>query len=245
MSANQTPENSNHSMSSAFPLLGNDLSELPAIPGGWKLVEYEIGAKTLSIYCPADPDSFLDDKDVMAANQKDDYMPFWTFLWPAAIQMASLMDQAPWEVGSTVLELGSGLGLVGLASSQRGDEVTFSDYDPTALYVCRMNSIKNGLPDPKVLQLDWRQPSDGQYDAIIGCEVTYDAPMHTVILDLCDKMLKPDGVCWLGDPGRYLSPDFYRLALSRNYQVRILNKDLTEIEIPSSEGFQIFEMKRN
>ncbi|MDB4802501.1 methyltransferase [bacterium] len=207
-------------------------------------MEYEFGKKSLSIYCPADPDLFLDDNDVMAANEKNDYMPFWTFLWPSAIQMASLMDQAPWESGSSVLELGSGLGLVGLAALKRGDEVTFSDYDPTALHVCRMSSIKNGLPDPSVLQLDWRQPIDEQYDAIIGCEVTYDAPMHTVILDLCDKMLKPEGVCWFGDPGRYLSPDFYRLALSRTYQVRILNKELNEIEIPSSEGFQIFELRR-
>lgn len=229
---------------SAFPKLDDDLSKLPVIPGGWKLSDYAIGNRTFSIYQPAEPDLFLDDQAVLAANESNDYMPFWTFLWPAAIQMARAMKAAPWEPGSRVLELGSGLGLVGLAAYARGDRVTFSDYDPTALHVCRMNSIKNGLADPEVLVLDWRNPRENRFDAIIGCEVTYDAPMHPVILDLLDNMLAPAGIAWLGDPGRYLSPDFYRMALDRQYSVKILNKELEEITVPSSEGFQIFELRK-
>lgn len=229
---------------SAFPKLTDDISELPLIPGGWKTEVYQIDGRELSIFRPADPDQFLDDPDVLSANQSTDYMPFWAFLWPAAVKMASAIKSAPWKPGSSLLELGAGLGLVGLSAMQRGDVVTYSDYDLTALHLCRANARKNSLPDPPVLQLDWREPIEAMFDVIVGCEVTYDAPMHSVILDLIDVMLARDGYCWLGDPGRYQSPFFYQLALDRGFQVRIFNEKLIPINVPSSEGFQIFELRQ-
>ncbi len=229
----------------AFPHLSEDLSQLPAIPGGWKTEEFRLNEKSLSLFCPVDPDLFLDDADVIAANEKNDYMPFWAFLWPTAIKMACVMNRVPWAEGSSILELGAGLGLVGLAAMRRGDEVTFSDYDPTALHLCRMNAVANGLPDPCTLLLDWREPVAKKFEVIIGCEVTYDAPMHSVILDLLDVMLTDDGVCWLSDPGRYQSPFFYKMAKERGYEIRIYDEELKELEVPSSGEFQIFELRRN
>ncbi len=228
----------------AFPQLSEDLTQLPTIPGGWKTENFQIGEKSLSLFCPVDPDLFLDDADVIAANEKNDYMPYWAFLWPTAIKMAALMDRVPWALGSSVLELGAGLGLVGVAAMMRGDDVTFSDYDSTALHLCRVNAVANNLPDPRTLLLDWREPVSKKYEVIIGCEVTYDAPMHSVILDLLDVMLAEDGVCWLSDPGRYQSPFFYNMAKERGYQVRIYTEELEEINVPSSEGFQILELLR-
>lgn len=228
---------------SAFPVLDENLSVLPTIPGGWVTEKFVLHEDVLTLYKPADPDLFLEDADVLIANQKSDYMPFWAFLWPAAIQMAQAVRQAPWEVGSSVLELGTGLGLVGLSALQRGDQVTFSDYDPTALFICRKNAMVNGLADPEVLQLDWRDPVDRKFQVIIGCEVTYDAPMHPVILDLLEKMLEQSGICWLGDPGRYRSLFFYQLAVERGFRIRILNEHLEELAEPRSQGFQIFELR--
>lgn len=228
----------------AFPYLSEDLTRLPVIPGGWKTEVFQFNEKSLSLFCPVDPDLFLDDADVIAANEKNDYMPYWAFLWPTAIKMARVMDRVPWAKGSSVLELGAGLGLVGLAAMMRGDDVTFSDYDPTALHLCRMNAVENGLSDPCTMLLDWREPVSQKFEVIIGCEVTYDAPMHSVILDLLDVMLTDDGVCWLSDPGRYQSPFFYSMAKKRGYRVRIYNQELKEIKDPSSEGFQILELLR-
>ena len=31
---------------------------------------------------PADPDRMLDDPGVLAWNLRDDYMPYWAYLWP-------------------------------------------------------------------------------------------------------------------------------------------------------------------
>ena len=228
----------------AFPHLSEDLTQLPEIPGGWKTEEFQIGERSLSLFLPDDPDLFLDDAGVLAANEKNDYMPFWAFLWPSSVKMARVMDRAPWTQGSSLLELGSGLGLVGLAAMLRGDVVTFSDHDPTALHLCRMNAVANHLPDPRTMLLDWRAPVAEKFDVIIGCEVTYDAPMHPVILDLLEVMLSDNGVCWLSDPGRYQSPFFYQMAMDRGYEIRIYDEDLRELETPLSGEFQIFELRQ-
>ena len=228
---------------SAFPHLSADLTALPAIPGGWELREFDIGMRALQLYCPADPDLFLEDGAVLAANERNDYTPYWAFLWPSSTKMSRLLEKAPWSAGARVLELGSGIGLTGLAACARGDQVTFSDYDRTALHVCRINAFRNRLDDPRTLLLDWREPITEQFDAIIGCEVTYDAPMHAVILSLIGQMLKPGGVCWLGDPGRYQSRFFHEAAVDRGLHVRMFDQDLVEIAEAGSKGFQIFELR--
>lgn len=192
---------------------------------------------------PADPDLFLDDQDVLAENTRTDYMPFWAFLWPTAMQMARCVQLAPWPTETRVLELGAGLGLVGLSCMARGNRVVFSDYDPTALHLCRVNAFSNQMADPEVLRLDWREPASEKFDVILGCEVTYDAPMHPVLLDLLESMLTPNGLCWLADPGRYQSPFFYKMALDRGFTIRILDEDLNELSEPRSQGFQIFELQ--
>lgn len=230
-------------MASAFPRLPADLCQLPEIPGGWTMREIPLSSRTIRLSCPADPDLFLDDPDVVRENERHDYMPYWAFLWPASLKMAQSMETAPWPSGADLLELGAGLGLVGLAAMMRGDRVTFSDYDRTALHLCRWNARHNDLADPTTLLLDWRAPVSRRFSVIIGCEVTYDATMHPVILDLLDVMLDDGGLCWLGDPGRSQSPPFCRLASERGYRVRIQNERGEPISTPSGDGFQIIELE--
>lgn len=229
---------------SAFPILPDDPERLPDVPGGWTVREIELTSGTLVLHCPADPDQFLDDPGVVAENRRHDYMPYWAFLWPASARMAEAMASAPWPVGSPVLELGSGVGLVGLAALLRGDAVTFSDYDRTALHLCRLNARSNRLPDPSTLLLDWRSPAVQQFPVIIGCEVTYDAALHEPLLDLLDRMLTDDGICWLGDPGRSQAPPFHRLAMDRGYAVHVRNERGEPLNGPSTAGFQILELRR-
>ena len=230
------------SVASAFPCLPEDLTQLPEIPGGWQIRRFELATRWIELLCPADPDLFLDDEQVLKENSKNDYMPFWAFLWPTSITMSQLLARSPWRIGSNVLELGSGLGLVGLAAVDRGDCVTFSDHDRTALHVCRMNAVRNGLQDANTLLLDWREPIDRTFDVIIGSEVTYDAPMHEVILKLLKRMLADDGTCWFADPGRYQSQFFLKLASDLGFDVRLFNRSLEQIEKPLSGEFQLIEL---
>lgn len=229
---------------SAFPPLPSDGRTLPSIPGGWKTREYPLPGFSVLLNQPADPDQFLEDPQVHRQNELNDYMPYWAFLWPAAVKMAACVATADWPPGSRILELGTGLGLVGLAALKAGHRVTFSDYDETALHLCRANALLNGLPEPETWRFDWRDPPQAKFPLIIGCEVTYDAPTHGALLAVVDAMLEPDGVCWLGDPGRFQATAFLERARHAGFTVDIQDALGNAIEIPSSQGFQILKLKR-
>lgn len=245
MSPPDQPVPSNgQSFPSAFPVLSDNPDSLPEIPGGWRKSEIVIGEQILQLHQPTDPDLFLDDEKVHSENAKNDYMPYWAFLWPSSVPMASAVLNAPWPVGSSVLELGAGIGLVGLAAALRGDDVTFSDYDRTALHLCRVNARLNNLKDPELLFLDWRDVPQRTFEVLIGCEVTYDAQLHDALLSAIDQLMEPNGICWLGDPGRYQAQFFFEKAKAKGFQLRLLNAEGQQQQSLSSGAFQILELRK-
>ena len=226
------------------------LSSLPEVPGGWTTRVYRVNLATSAeveprvaewtLEQPAQPDHLLDDPQVIEANRRDDYMPYWSSMWPAAPLMANAIADAPWEAGSRVLEIGAGIGLVGLACLARGDCVTFTDYEPTSVLLCQRNAIRNGFANPPASVLDWREPTGPKFPVIVGCEVTYEARNHPLLLNLFDQLLEPGGIVWLGDPGRYHMSSFRRLAEQHRWSVTI--KGRNPESVPAD--FQIFELKR-
>ena len=78
------------------------------------------------MWVPADPDTLLDDPAVRARNVAEDYMPYWAWVWPSSPPMAELVRRAGWLRGTEALELGSGLGMVGVAAGLAGLQVTFT-----------------------------------------------------------------------------------------------------------------------
>jgi len=217
---------------------------LPPVPGGWTRQTIDVGFRTIDLVLPAVPDKLLDDPEVLEANRRDDYMPYWSYLWPASAPMSRALIHADWLPGTRVLELGSGIGLVGLAALARKWDVTFSDYDDTSLELCRQNALRNDLPDPALLKLDWRQPADLQFPVILGCEVIYERRNHEPILDLLQQMLAPGGVCWIGDPGRSQAPRFLDTAAARGWQIALINADCQRVP-EYRQQFCIFELRRD
>jgi predicted nicotinamide N-methyase len=226
----------------------HQLPPLPVLQGGWKHLDFELPSRKLEIILPGDPDHLLDDPEVVAANQRDDYMPYWSYLWPAAAPFARAVQSAPWPKGIEVLDLGSGIGLTGVANLVRGDRVVFSDYDSQSLLLCRHNSVRNGFDDPETLLLDWRQPIDRTFRVITGSEVTYEKRNHEPLIALLKKMLAPQdeaglpSIAWIADPGRYHAPAFAALARSSGFNVTILDEQLNEQPDTRSNAFQIMQL---
>jgi predicted nicotinamide N-methyase len=230
---------------SAFPNLPVDADALPEIPGGWHRETLDVADRSLTLFRPGNPDLFLDDEQVHAENSRNDYMPYWAFLWPSAVTMATAVVKSPdWPAGSEVLELGAGTGLVGLAGLLRGDRVVFSDYDRTALHLCRLNARLNGLGDPELLHLDWREQTSRRFSVMIGCEVTYDATLHETLLDLLERMLLPGGICWLGDPGRYQSRFFFEKAQRRSFDLELTDGQGTVVSEITPGEFHLLKIRR-
>jgi methylase of polypeptide subunit release factors len=76
----------------------------------------------------------------------------------------------------SVLELGAGLGLVGLAAARRGYRVTLTDHDADALAFARETARVNGLAIPQTRVVDWRSPPlEVRMDRIVAADVLYES----------------------------------------------------------------------
>src|SRR5688572_5483546 len=89
--------------------------------------------QTFLLERPSESDRLLDHPAVHSAFERDEYMPYWADLWPAARMLAKVVRREPWTPGAEALEIGCGLGLPGIAALSRGLKVTFTDYDACAL----------------------------------------------------------------------------------------------------------------
>ena len=90
---------------------------LPTIPGGWTKRDFVLAGQTLRVTLPASPDAFLDDPDVLAANRRDDYMPYWSYLWPTSLETAVAVLTHDWSRTSLPVRKG-GPGGVGSTANQ-------------------------------------------------------------------------------------------------------------------------------
>ncbi|MBL8814523.1 MAG: methyltransferase domain-containing protein [Planctomyces sp.] len=226
----------------AASLNETDAAGLPQLDCGWKLEEFLIAGRTLKLALPAVPDGLLDDPSVRIANASDDYMPYWAWLWPASIRMSEMILNRNWVHGSESLELGCGVGMVGIAAMLAGMHVTMTDYDPNALAVASTNAHLNGLTQFACRELDWRTPWSAQFSLIFGCDVLYETRNIEPVLNVIDSMMSQDGVCWLADGGRTPAADFVQAARQRGYQVHIYDADGSPMEIPGTQ-FQLFELR--
>ena len=223
---------------------GAQIPGLPVIPCGWTEAEFRVLDRSFRLMVPFRPDSLLDSPEVLSANALDDYMPYWAYLWPAALQIAESMLQNPWPRETRVLELGCGLGLVGIAALAAGCQVSLTDYDVNAITTARLNAALNGFPDADAFVLDWRSPPELTYSVIVGCDVTYESRNHAPILDLIDRMLEPDGFCWIADGGRNAAPAFVDLARMRGYSVGMRDLEGKEINDPGL-NYVLLELRKS
>ncbi len=165
--------------------------------------EVYVDDKTILISRPAEDGALLNHAVTKAAFNRDEYMPYWTEIWPAARMMAKVIHRATWPPGLTALEIGCGLGLPGIVALSKGIKVVFSDYDATAVKFAARNAAINGFTDFQTLQMDWRfPPADLQVPLIIAADLVYEQRNVPLVVGLIRKLLLPDGTALLADQDR-------------------------------------------
>ncbi len=163
-----------------------------------------------------------------------DRISFWWGLTTSSINLAHRIMCQENLSGKKVLELGSGIGLTGIAALLRGAEVTFSDYLPDALESAADNVKINGLSSERAsfLVLDWedsvRVPS---FDLILGAEIVYDYFSHGSLIHLMEKALAPGGRIILADRKRLVAVRFVGRLLSKGF---VCNEKVSNFHV---EGF--------
>jgi predicted nicotinamide N-methyase len=162
-----------------------------------------IDGRTFVIDRPEESDRLLQHPTISAAIAADEYLPYWTELWPAARMLAKVILRESCPSGGEVLEVGCGLGLPGIAALARGCQVILSDCDLTALEFAGHNALANGFDRFRVLPLDWRRPpEDLKVPMILGSDLVYELRNINPVVALIQKMLIPGGTCLLTDQDR-------------------------------------------
>ena len=204
-------------------------SPAPAAKDVYALVASQYDVRTLHIEIGAEPFELLLVRDtnrlldLVSPQQfaEDDRLPYWADLWTSSIDLAGWLLEQKDMAGKSVLELGAGVGLAGVAAARAGAQVTLTDYESDALLFARYNAMIN-LPAGAFQQrvqcvpMDWRTPDIGaKFDVIIGADIVYEPKNFVPILSLLQSHLVPGGCALLTEPDRTVGQAF--LTAVREY----------------------------
>ncbi|MBA2587566.1 MAG: methyltransferase [Alphaproteobacteria bacterium] len=129
--------------------------------------------------------------------------PYWAFAWAGGQALARyILDNPQLVRGSSVLDIGSGSGLVGIAAAKAGAaHVLAADIDAHAIAAIRLNAAANGC-DIAVTQDDVIG-LPATWDIILVGDLFYERPLAERLLAWLKSLELP---ALLGDPGRNYFP---------------------------------------
>ncbi|MEZ4775363.1 MAG: methyltransferase domain-containing protein [Bacteroidia bacterium] len=174
----------------------------------------------------------------------DERIPYWADLWHSGIGLADYLLRSGICRGKTVLEIGCGLGLPGIAAARSGGQVILTDYLPDALEVTRLVWKMNIPTEPNLRLLDWRYPDSAMAsDILLASDVVYEERNIEPLLQAFDTLLNPGGTIIFSDPGRPLSRDFIKSLVQKGYSMKE-----TQLQVPFRDVLTkvyVFELCQN
>jgi predicted nicotinamide N-methyase len=168
---------------------------------------------------PARSDDLISEADFVG----DDRMPYWADIWPASRILANEVRGEAARQGTTLLELGCGLGLVSVAAITAGFDVTATDYYDDALDFAHHNVEVNCGASLRTGYLDWRDQTAqplGQFDYVVASDVLYERDYGRLVAELAVRHLRTGGTMLMADPGRVAAPAF--LERSRELGLKLV-----------------------
>ena len=158
--------------------------------------------------------------------------PLWAKIWQASWVLADHLAQLSVEPDKEYLEIGAGIGFVSIVGTTFGHKITLTEHNPDALQFARANAHINNCSHLPVFDLDWNQPNlKGQFDYIVGSEITYQREELKSLLELFKTYLKPTGKIILAAEMRKTSAELYdqfRTTFNINVHKKILRSNSEE-----------------
>lgn len=165
--------------------------------GGHTVRSLSLGGFALELETPCDPDALTRERE----RAGDESPGYWAHVWPAALMLGGFVARTNMlGAGTRVLEIGCGVGLVGIVAAKRGAEAVLTDFDPGAVALSARNAERNGVCAACAVY-DWREPPDAAWapEVLLGSDVLYDESAHEPIARLIHHL---DCLAMIADPGR-------------------------------------------
>ncbi|CAA9220806.1 MAG: SAM-dependent methyltransferase [uncultured Blastococcus sp.] len=153
--------------------------------------------------------------------------PFWAAAWPGGQALARFVLDTPAVVaGRSVLDLGSGSGLVAVAAALAGAQrVVASEIDPFGHTAIAVNAELNGVGPVGVVGDVLGEPPPA-VDVVLAGDVCYDREMSDRVLPWLEAARAQGADVYLGDPGRPYVPVGRLTAMAT-------------FDVPDTEGPQV------
>jgi len=138
--------------------------------------------------------------------------PFWAFAWAGGQALARyLLDRPDIVAGRTVLDFGSGSGLVAIAAAMAGAaSVAAAEIDPFAAAAIAANAALNRVAVAVVTE-DLLESRRRGWQVVTAGDVCYEQPMAARSIAWLRRQAARGSLVLLGDPGRtYLPADGLR-----------------------------------
>jgi predicted nicotinamide N-methyase len=162
-----------------------------------------LAGRSVRLLRPRDGDAILD--ELLAEDDPDEErLPFWAELWPSGAALANAVAGRD-LAGRRVLELGCGLGLVGVAAALAGASVLSVDRSPEAVSFAAANAARNGVTvQTAVCSFDQPEAiiAGAPWELVLAADVLYEQRNVPVLLWLLPRLVTAGGEVWLADPGR-------------------------------------------
>jgi predicted nicotinamide N-methyase len=151
--------------------------------------------------------------------------PYWAEIWPSSLALSRwFAATSPNVISPTMgraLELGCGLGLVGVAMARMGWHVEATDFVEDALMFAVHNAERNGACSRHTVSyLDWAHPVGASHSLLVGSDVAYEKSLHPFLLRTLRALLEPGGQLILSDPGRPATRPFLEALEQEGYTRR-------------------------
>jgi predicted nicotinamide N-methyase len=132
--------------------------------------------------------------------------PYWAFAWAGGQALARYVLDHPEEVaGKTVLDFGTGSGLVAIAAALSGAvHVSAAEIDPIALAATALNAAANNV-HIETLSHDLIG-GERSWSVVLAGDMCYEQPLAGRLLSWLRGLALRGARVLIGDPGRNYSP---------------------------------------
>lgn len=135
--------------------------------------------------------------------QRSRLSPYWAYQWAGGAVLARhLLDRPETVQGRTVLDLGTGSGLVAIAAAKAGaGKVMAADIDAHAIAATRLNAILNDVT-VETLLADLTTEEPPSVDVLLVGDLFYERRLARRVTTFLDRCLAAGITVLVGDPGR-------------------------------------------
>jgi predicted nicotinamide N-methyase len=195
------------SVPTAISIQGSAAAQLVASQVGLEQLAVETPQGDAILFAPASQERLL---DVYVANAAafGDRTPYYGIVWPSA-RVLSRQVRSYLRAGDDVVELGAGLGLVGIAAALTGllRSVLLVDHDPVAVELALASaraSVMSALSPVTGVALDWAESNLSGWperccDVVLCADVLYEAGAAPLVAAVAARLLRPGGRLVIAD----------------------------------------------